>query len=96
MTMTLRFLVACALATTATVIGPWTAAAAPSSPEPGCPVTDPPVINRCGWETTPAPPPPPPTQQVYMCQDGAIVFTEQPSYRKTCSENGGVAEWLAG
>lgn len=71
---------------------PLTAVAAPED----CPVTDPPVINRCGPYPEPAPAPPPPSVRVARCQDGAISFTQQPSYRGTCAENGGVAQWLTG
>lgn len=97
--MTLRYFMACALATAAAtvcLVSPSAASAAPSSPEPGCPVTDPPVINRCGWEKTPDPVPPPPGVTVAQCQDGALDFTQQPNYRSTCAENGGVVKWLAG
>ncbi len=31
-----------------------------------------------------------------MCQDGAFGFTQQPNYRSTCAENGGVAKWMTG
>jgi hypothetical protein len=60
----------------------------------GCPVTDPPVINRCGPDAEPTPPPAPPGVRVAMCQDGAVAFTQYPSYRGTCAENGGVSQLL--
>ncbi|MCV7422436.1 hypothetical protein H7K45_17970 [Mycobacterium yunnanensis] len=94
--MTLRLLAACALVTAVSLASPWTATAEPSQPEPGCPVTDPPVINRCGWDKPPDPVPPPPGVTVAQCVDGALDFTQQPNYRSTCSENGGVARWLLG
>jgi len=97
--MTLRLLTACAVATAAVTVSltsPWAATAAPSQPEPGCPVTDPPVINRCGWDKPPDPVPPPPGVTVAQCGDGSLDFTQQPNYRSTCSENGGVARWLVG
>jgi hypothetical protein len=60
-------------------------------------VTDPPVINRCGPDPAPAPaPPPPPGVRVAMCQDGAFAFTQYPTYRGTCAENGGVSQWMTG
>ncbi|BDX29877.1 hypothetical protein TUM20985_04240 [Mycobacterium antarcticum] len=92
----LRLLVASALIPAAMLLSQSVAMADP----PACPVTDPPVINRCGWDPTPPPPPspapPPPGVSVAMCQDGSISFTQQPSYRGTCAENGGVAKWVAG
>ena len=94
--MALRLLLASALAAAATAMSPWSASAEPSSPEPGCPVTDPPVINRCGWEATPAPAPPPPGVKVYMCKDGSYTFTERPRRGGTCAENGGVTQYIAG
>ncbi|MDP9166663.1 MAG: hypothetical protein M3O32_11485 [Actinomycetota bacterium] len=91
--MTIRFLLACGLSMAATGLSPWTANAAPGD----CPVTDPPVINRCGWDPAPPPAPPaPPGVSVAMCQDGAFDFTQQPNYRSTCAENGGVAKWMTG
>jgi hypothetical protein len=50
-----------------------------------------------GTSTQPAPPsgpPPPPIGAVARCNDGQFVFVSTGS--KTCSKNGGVAEWLNG
>ena len=94
--MALRLLLASTLAAAATAMSPWSASADPSSPEPGCPVTDPPVINRCGWEATPAPAPPPPGVKVYLCKDDSYTFTQSPKRGATCAENGGVKKWIAG
>ncbi|MBJ7341074.1 hypothetical protein [Mycolicibacterium sp.] len=89
----LRFLLACALTTAAMSMCAPVAMADP----PDCPVTNPPVINRCGWDAPPPPPPaPPPGVTVAMCQDGAFTFTQNPNYRSTCAENGGVAKWMTG
>ena len=88
----LRLLAALAVLAPMIVMSPSIAMA---DPEP-CPVTDPPVINRCGYYRDPPPPPAPPGVSVFMCQDGSYSFTQQPNYRSTCAENGGVAKWVAG
>ena len=51
----------------------------------------------CGWDPAPPPAPPaPPGVSVTTCQDGAFDFAQQPNYRSTCAENGGVAKWMTG
>ncbi|MCW2729466.1 MAG: hypothetical protein JWR13_282 [Mycobacterium sp.] len=78
--------------TAAMGMSPLAATAAPED----CPVTDPPVINRCGPDPEPAPAPPPPAVRVALCQDGAFSFTEHTNYQGTCGKHGGVAQWLSG
>jgi hypothetical protein len=87
-----RFTLACAVTAAALAVGAPVAAADPGDPgDPSCPVTDPPVINRCGPD--PAPPPPPVTR-VAMCQDGAFTITQHPYWQGTCLKHGGVAQWI--
>lgn len=77
----------------AMVVSAPAAMADPPPPAPDCPVTDPPVINRCGPDPDP---PPPPITRVAMCQDGAFTITQRPYWQGTCLKHGGVAQWVTG